>query len=125
MVATRERISWELPLAVVSAVALAAGAVWINLIEHQVTVSASPAVSDRWVESELQAWYAWWATTMPQSRVALVVLIMGLAGVALTALRAAGSSWASRAGAVTVAERPWRGAWPTWPRPAASVRWSR
>lgn len=100
---TTGRTRWQLPLTVGSAMALAVGAIWRTLVENEVTVSPSPPVSDGLVASEWEAWYAWWATTLPQSRVALAVLLLGLVGVALTALRTAGPSWASRGGAVAMA----------------------
>lgn len=89
--------------AIASAVALCGAAVWIILIERHVTVSDPPPVSDDWSAGELDAWYAWAATTMAQRRLALVLLLIGLAGIALTALRVAGGSWGSRGGAVAVA----------------------
>lgn len=88
-------------LAVAVAAAVAVGAVWVTLVDNGVTTSDPPPYTTG-SEAELEAWFAWVTTVLPQGRVARGVLALGLIGVGLTALRAAPSAWGSRGGAVAV-----------------------
>jgi hypothetical protein len=90
-------------LAVASAAALVCAVVWSALIDFNVTVSDPPVVSEGWVASEMEAWYAWLATTLLQRRLALLLFLVGLGGVALIALRTPVNAWGSRGGAVCMA----------------------
>lgn len=93
---------WTRRVAATSAVLLTLAAVWVAAFELGLTVS-SPPPFDSGTDAELEAWYAWVATTLPQRRLARLLLAVGLAGVGLTALRTAAVAWGSRAGAVCVA----------------------
>lgn len=90
------------PLAIGTAIALAGAAVWTTLVEQGVTVSEPPPFTTG-TEAELEAWYAWVSTTLPQRRLARLLLGLSLVGVGLTALRSARPSWGSRGGATVVA----------------------
>lgn len=88
--------------AVTSAIVLGAAAVWVTLVDQGVTVSEPPPYTTG-TQAELEAWYAWVSTTLPQQRLARLLLGLALVAVGLTALRAALPSWGSRAGAIAVA----------------------
>lgn len=102
MATSMTAVGWIRPLAICTAIALAGAAVWVTLVEQGVTVSEPPPFTTG-TEAELEAWYAWVSTTLPQRRLARLLLGLGLIGVGLTALHAARPGWGSRGGAVTVA----------------------
>jgi hypothetical protein len=88
-VTSTRRTTWPVGLALgsVSAAALVVAGVWNVLIEQHLTVSSEPVVDAPMPRLDvMRAHYLWFATTVPQERLATVAGLVGVAGLALVAV---------------------------------------